>query len=107
MFFMACESAADKIAREAAEAQKSGSKTTSSGPNGMAVFRNNCVICHGADGKMGMNGAKDLSASTLTAEERISIITNGKNLMTPFKALLSEAEIKAVAEYTQTLKAAE
>ena len=70
----------------------------------MAVFRKNCITCHGADGKLGLNGAKDLSASAISVEERMEIITNGKKLMTPFKALLSAEEIKAVATYTMTLK---
>ena len=73
-------------------------------PDGMAVFRQRCVTCHGADGTLGLNGAKDLSKSTLTAPERINIITNGKNLMTPFGAILSPEEIQAAAAYTTTLK---
>ena len=73
-------------------------------PDGMTVFRQNCVLCHGADGKLGLNGAKDLTVSTKTPEERILMITNGKNLMTPFKGILNEAQIKAVAAYTLTLK---
>ena len=72
-------------------------------PDGMAIFRKNCVACHGPDGKLGLTGAKDLSASVLPVADRIQIITNGKNVMTPFKALLSEAEIRAVAEYSRTL----
>lgn len=73
-------------------------------PDGMAVFRKYCVTCHGADGKLGLSGAKDLTLSSLSLDERIQIITNGKKLMTPFGELLSPAEIKAVAEYTFTLK---
>jgi mono/diheme cytochrome c family protein len=86
-----------------AGATVSGSKGPSA-PDGMAVFRKYCVACHGADGKLGLNGAKDLSKSQLTLEERIQIITKGKNLMTPFGEILSEAEIKAVADYSVTLK---
>ncbi|MEI6407984.1 MAG: cytochrome c [Bacteroidota bacterium] len=73
-------------------------------PEGSTIFRKNCVVCHGADGKLGMNGAKDLSMSVLPLEERINTITNGRNVMTPFKALLSPEEIKAVAQYTLSLK---
>lgn len=72
-------------------------------PDGMAIFKKNCVACHGPDGKLGLTGAKDLSASVLPVADRIQIITNGKNVMTPFKALLSEAEIRAVAAYTISL----
>ena len=102
IFTTACESAQDEIDRQT-EAAKNKNAGNASVPDGMAVFRKNCVVCHGADGKLGVNGAKDLTASELPIEGRMQIITNGKNLMTPFKAVLSEAEIKAVAEYTLTL----
>jgi len=98
----ACESDADKIARRTAEAQKAGQITNA--PDGMAIFRQNCVICHGADGRLGLNGAKDLSSSLVPIEERIQIITKGKNLMTPFGSILSPDEITAVANYTLSLK---
>jgi cytochrome c6 len=100
-----CTSAADDIERRAAEAQQKGS--AGGAPvalDGGAIFRRNCTTCHGADGKLGMNGAKDLTQSTMDADSRVAIITNGKNLMTPFKALLKPEEIAAVAAYTMTLK---
>jgi cytochrome c6 len=71
---------------------------------GKKTFETYCVLCHGADGKLGLNGSKDLSISVRPIEERIAQVTNGKGLMTPFKDILTEAEIKAVAEYTLTLK---
>lgn len=73
-------------------------------PSGQKVYRTYCITCHGMDGQLGLNGAKDLSVSELPIEERILQITEGKNLMTPFKGILSEDQIQAVAEYTQTLK---
>jgi len=73
-------------------------------PDGMAIFRQKCVTCHGADGTLGLNGAKDLSQSVLPLGERINIITHGKKLMTPFATILSPEEIQAVAEYTLTFK---
>ena len=102
LFSTACGSTDEEKSRGGDAAKNiPGAKTT---PDGMAVFRQNCVTCHGADGMLGLNGAKDLGMSTLTLEERINIITNGKKLMTPFKALLSPEEILAVAEYTQSFK---
>lgn len=73
-------------------------------PNGSELYQQNCVICHGAGGDAAINGAKNLKISALTLEERTNRIANGKGLMTPFKNILSEAEIKAVAEYTMNLK---
>jgi cytochrome c6 len=72
--------------------------------DGAAIFKTRCELCHGADGKLGMNGSKDLTVSDFDLNERIAIITNGKGVMTPFKDILSLAEIKAVAEYSMTLK---
>jgi mono/diheme cytochrome c family protein len=97
---MACGSAEEQINRRAASVQGS---STPSAPDGQAIFRQYCVTCHGADGKLGLNGARDLSASTLTLEERINVITYGRKVMTPFNEVLTPEEIKAVAEYTQKL----
>ena len=72
--------------------------------DGPVLFRQYCVTCHGADGTLGLNGAKDLTQSTLSLAERITQSTNGKNMMTPFRDVLSTEEIKAVAEYTLRLK---
>jgi cytochrome c6 len=71
---------------------------------GKKTFETYCILCHGADGKLGLNGSKDLSISTLSIEEKINQVTNGKNTMTPFKDILTADEIKAVAEYTLSLK---
>lgn len=70
---------------------------------GAETFRKNCVLCHGADGKLGLSGAKDLSASVLPEPERINIITHGKAVMPAFDKLLSPQEIAAVAHYTLSL----
>jgi cytochrome c6 len=78
--------------------------TAPSAPDGMAVFRKYCVACHGADGKLGLSGAKDLTQSILTIEERTILVKQGKNLMTPFGDILSPQEISAVVDYTMTLK---
>lgn len=71
---------------------------------GSGLYRQYCVGCHGADGTLGLNGARDLTQSALTLEERITQIANGKNMMTPFRDVLSAEEIQAVAEYTMGFK---
>jgi cytochrome c6 len=76
---------------------------TASGLSGATIFIKNCKICHGADGRLGLNGAKDLSQSPLSISQRINIITNGKNLMTPFGQILSKQEIELVATFTLEL----
>lgn len=97
-----CESAEEKTSKRQIEANKV--PVSSGKPDGMSVFKQHCVICHGSDGNLGLNGAKHLSESILPLEERINIITNGKNLMTPFRSQLSPEEIQAVAAYTLTFK---
>jgi len=99
---IACQSSSDKNAHRADTLQTTGQNTNA--PNGMIIFRQNCVICHGADGQLGLNGAKDLSKSERPVAERIQIITQGKNLMAPFQTILSPEEIAAVAAYTLTFK---
>ncbi|MEP7323171.1 MAG: cytochrome c [Saprospiraceae bacterium] len=71
---------------------------------GKKTFETYCILCHGADGKLGLNGSKDLTISVISLDERITQVTNGKGVMTPFKDILTEDEIKAVAEYTVSLK---
>jgi cytochrome c553 len=72
--------------------------------NTQAIYTTLCAKCHGADGKLGVGGAKDLSVSTLTTQQKEEIITTGKGLMQSFKDQLSEAEIKALAAYTDSFK---
>ena len=74
-------------------------------PNGEKIYKQYCVACHGLYGDMGASGAYDLTSSELPVEERITVITNGRNTMTAFEAILEEEEIAAVANYTLTLKA--
>ncbi len=72
--------------------------------HGKAVYEANCVMCHGEDGKKGLAGAKDLSVSTLSDNEKITVIMNGKGAMSPYKKVLTEDDIKAVVQYINTLK---
>jgi cytochrome c6 len=84
----------------------SSEKNTPQDPivEGRSVFQNFCVTCHGADGKLALNGAFDLSASVLPIEGRIAVITNGRKTMQAWSGTLSERQIKLVAEYTLHLK---
>lgn len=83
-------------------AGKEPSKNASA-PDGEAIYKKYCILCHGVDGKLGLNGSKDLSVSKVTEAERVVQITKGKNTMTPFEGILSTQEIKAVAAYSMTL----
>lgn len=88
------------------ESKKDTNEPTAAAPavDGEKVYKTYCVTCHGLYGDMGASGAFNLQTSVLPVEERINVITNGRKVMTPFKELLSEEKIRAVAEYTLTLK---
>ena len=77
-----------------------GSEEKKQASSGYAIFKKHCVTCHGADGRMGLNGAKPIPDSKMSLEERITHISNGKGTMQPYKGILSAEQIKAVAEYT-------
>lgn len=85
---------------------------SASGPNdtmgterspGQRVYNMNCTLCHGRDGKAGLNGAKDLTVSTLTKEEMAAIVRNGKGAMAPYKNVLSAEELDDVVEHVRSL----
>ncbi|MFN7118900.1 MAG: c-type cytochrome [Saprospiraceae bacterium] len=74
--------------------------------DGEKAYKQYCVTCHGLYGDMGASGAANLSTSTISDEERLKVITEGRTgtAMVGFKTILKEDQIKAVAEYTKTLK---
>ena len=71
---------------------------------GQSVFQQYCVVCHGRDGKMQANGAKDLTLSQMPLKDRVALIKSGKNLMASFNGILSPDQIDAAAKYTMTFK---
>lgn len=76
-------------------------------PRGEQLFAMNCTLCHGKEGGLGLNGAKDLRISTLTRAEMIALVTNGKGLMMPYRNTLTKAEIEAVVDHVRTLRKSE
>ncbi len=78
----------------------------SSSKLGELVFQTVCTECHGDDGKLGKFQAIDLSTSTLTLEERLDAISNGRpvSAMRAFRHELTEEQIEAVARYIEVLR---
>ena len=72
--------------------------------NGKSIFMSKCITCHGADGRMGLNGAVALPDSDLTLSQRMIVVDKGRKIMPAFNAILSQKEIEAVSKYTLTLK---
>ncbi|GAB3830392.1 GNAT family N-acetyltransferase [Hymenobacter jeollabukensis] len=71
---------------------------------GQALFEQNCALCHGPDGKRGLNGAHDLTKSNLNQMGRAYMVTNGMGKMPAFKGQLTPEQIEQVAAYSLTLK---
>ena len=71
---------------------------------GLRLYRQNCARCHGADGRLGANGARDLTKSNLNAMGRTYMVVNGMGKMPAFKKELTPAEIEQVVAYSLTLK---
>lgn len=68
------------------------------------MFKNYCAICHGRKGNMQINGSKDLSKSKTSLEQRVAQIYFGRGTMTPFKGMIEDEEIIAVAKYIDELR---
>ncbi|WP_303310041.1 cytochrome c [Hymenobacter sp. BT730] len=71
---------------------------------GKALFATNCALCHGPDGKRGLNGAHDLTKSNLNQAGRVYMVTNGLGKMPAFKGQLTPEQIEQVAAYSLTLQ---
>jgi mono/diheme cytochrome c family protein len=94
LFLLACASEGNS---------SSGSASSADVKHGKEVYRKYCVLCHGEDGKKAVNGAYDITVSEMTLVQRTELITNGRNLMTPFAGILTEEEIRDVAAYSMKL----
>lgn len=71
---------------------------------GQELYTQRCAACHGPDGKLGLNGAHDLSKSNLNTVGRVYMVTNGLGKMPGFKDQLTDEQIRQVAEYSLTLR---
>ena len=79
--------------------------------SGEATYKAKCAMCHGATGTpspgmakmMGIKPVSDPSMKSLTVAQIEATVKNGKGKMHPISGL-SDAQVKAVAEYFKTLK---
>ena len=75
------------------------------------IFKNECLKCHGRDGKGSKRGKKlgtpDFTdaewQASVTDEQLINSITNGKKKMPKQEGRLSPEEIKAMVKYVRML----
>jgi len=80
-------------------------------PDGSTVFKNNCVMCHGADGKgFPVLKTPDFTdpkwQATIKDKQMREVIKNGKKgtPMQSFADKLNDQEISAVIAYIRSLK---
>jgi cytochrome c6 len=71
---------------------------------GKEIFESNCVRCHGTDGTKGKWGAKNLKLSTLSDNEMLTVISDGKRVMPAWSHSLTRREIELVRDYIKTLR---
>ncbi|MEI8135837.1 MAG: cytochrome c [Bacteroidota bacterium] len=65
--------------------------------DGKSLYQANCALCHGTDGKLGMAGAKDLTATVLDLSGIKEIIIHGKGAMAAVS--VNEEQATAISEY--------
>ena len=70
---------------------------------GSELYAANCARCHGVEGE-GIIGPSLVGVAQLFPEEdgQIAFVSNGGGGMPRFADLLSEADIKAIVEYTRS-----
>jgi len=77
-----------------------------------ALYKQKCVMCHGADGKGETPAGKAMKARDFhspdvakeTDAELAEIVKKGKGKMPAYGSKLSDEEIKGVIEYIRSLK---
>lgn len=88
-------------------APPSGTAPAEAAPTGTELYALHCTLCHGKDGTLGINAAKDLSASGLSREEMIALVSEGKGAMMAYKNVLTKKQVEMVVDHVRTLKIAE
>ena len=83
-------------------------KNSSQGPT---IFQEQCIGCHGQDGRADTDMGKKVQAADLTSEavqqqsasQLEKVVKNGQKKMPSFAGKLSDDEIKAVVTYVKQL----
>jgi mono/diheme cytochrome c family protein len=81
------------------------------GPDAAALYKSNCVICHGADGAGKTPAGKALKVRDLRSaevqkmsdKELFTVIVDGKGSMPAFKSKLSQVDIDALVGFIRQL----
>ena len=82
------------------------------GPDGAAVYKGKCAMCHGPDGagqtSMGktlkLRDLRSADVQKMTDAELTKVISDGKGKMPAYKTKLAAGEIDAVVAFLRSLK---
>lgn len=74
--------------------------------NAEALYKQNCVACHGAnlDGNGAANKNLTKVGAKYTKEQILGIVTNGRNGMPAFKGKLKDEELNALSDWLAAKK---
>ncbi|KIL42477.1 cytochrome c-551 [Gordoniibacillus kamchatkensis] len=84
-----------------APAPAAGGTTT---VDAQAIYKQNCMSCHGADLSGGVGPNLQKVGSRLSADQITAQIANGKGAMPPFKGTLKDPDIAALAGWLEAHK---
>ncbi len=72
---------------------------------GKTIYLNQCVNCHGSDGKLGNSGATDLSLSKMTDNQIKEILNEGQGAMPPALELIGNPQqMDSVIQHIKSLR---
>lgn len=81
--------------------------------DGKALYASKCAMCHGKDGvgNAMSKGSRHMNDAefqkSMTVEDIVKVITDGKNKMPPNKDKLTAEQIQAIAAHVKTMGPAE
>lgn len=73
---------------------------------GQELFETNCAVCHGVDGTAILPNAPHFAKGERmekTDAQLLASISEGLNVMPPWKSVLNEAEIQEILTYVRSL----
>ncbi len=73
--------------------------------SGKLIYSKHCTSCHGADGKLGSGGAKDLTVSRMDSTDVVNILKKGKNGMPrQIQYFKSDEEVENIIDYINSMR---
>jgi cytochrome c6 len=87
-------------------------RMAAAGPDGAAIYKAKCAMCHGPDGagqtptgkSMKVGDLRSPDVQKMSDKDLTAIITDGKGKMPAYKGKVTEAEISALVELVRKLK---